>query len=160
MKQIKPKNNTAKTILKKRHYSGKRDFKELEMIKTLPATYVNMMWKNTSSNCQSRWQLSGTSKPFTVEMYEAGEDVDKPDEITTGKWGKVWYDCYACKGSMLQWVEKSHFSLKVEQWNLFRKVENKNFLTFWLFANSLLVFVIIVFARIASLAFLLVTRSY
>ena len=35
-------------------------------------------------------------------MYEAGEDVDKPDEITTGKWGKVWYDCYACKGSMLQ----------------------------------------------------------
>ena len=37
-----------------------------------------------------------------LEMYEAGEDVDKPDEITTGKWGKVWYDCYACKGSMLQ----------------------------------------------------------
>ena len=35
-------------------------------------------------------------------MYEAGEDVDKPGEITTGKWGKVWYDCYACKGSMLQ----------------------------------------------------------
>ena len=54
---------------------------------------------------------------------------------------------------MLQWVEKSNFSQKVEKWNLFRKVENKNFLIFWLFAKSLLVFVIIVFARIASLAF-------
>ena len=49
MKQIKPKNNTAKTILKKLHYSGKRDFKELEVIETLLAQYVNMMWKITSS---------------------------------------------------------------------------------------------------------------
>ena len=44
------------------------------------------------------------------EMYEAGEDVDKPGEITTGKWGKAWYDCYACEGSMLQCMWGSHIA--------------------------------------------------
>ena len=47
---------------------------------------------------------------YLLDMYEAGEEVDKPDEIETDRQGRVWYKCSACKETMLQCMWGSHIA--------------------------------------------------
>ena len=42
-----------------------------------------------SEKCKFKQYENSVGHQHLLEMYEAGEDVDKPNEITPGKWGKV-----------------------------------------------------------------------